>query len=72
PDLFGGLERDVVFGGRPGISYNEFPDESSSVKWHVLVERDLQVSVGCQFLSGEWDAIEGVCAEMVRSLVIAP
>lgn len=70
PELFGELERDVVFGGRPGIGYSEFPDESSSVRWHVLVERDLQVSVGCQFLAEEWESIESVCEDVVRSLVI--
>ncbi|MGW5151617.1 type VII secretion-associated protein [Rhodococcus koreensis] len=70
PELFGELERDVVFGGRPGIAYSEFPDESSAVRWHVLVERDLQVSVGCQFLAEEWESIESVCQDVVRSLVI--
>ncbi|CAG7607121.1 type VII secretion-associated protein [Rhodococcus opacus] len=70
PELFGELERDVVFGGRPGIAYSEFPDASSVVRWHVLVERDLQVSVGCQFLAEEWESIESVCEEVVRSLVI--
>ncbi|MFC9360066.1 type VII secretion-associated protein [Rhodococcus sp. NPDC057014] len=70
PELFGALERDVVFGGRPGIAYSEFPDESSAVRWHVLVERDLQVSVGCQFLAEEWESIERVCEDVVRSLVI--
>ncbi|KAF0958227.1 hypothetical protein MLGJGCBP_08647 [Rhodococcus sp. T7] len=70
PELFGELERDVVFGGRPGIAYSEFPDESSAVRWHVLVERDLQVSVGCQFLAEEWEAIESVCEDVVRSLVV--
>ncbi|GCE42691.1 hypothetical protein Rhow_006820 [Rhodococcus wratislaviensis] len=70
PELFGELERDVVFGGRPGIAYSEFPDESSAVRWHVLVERDLQVSVGCQFLAEEWESIESVCEDVVRSLVI--
>ncbi|AHK30037.1 hypothetical protein Pd630_LPD02814 [Rhodococcus opacus PD630] len=70
PELFGEPERDVVFGGRPGIAYSEFPDASSVVRWHVLVERDLQVSVGCQFLAEEWASIESVCEEVVRSLVI--
>ncbi|MBC2643385.1 MULTISPECIES: type VII secretion-associated protein [unclassified Rhodococcus (in: high G+C Gram-positive bacteria)] len=70
PGLFRELERDVVFGGRPGISYSEFPDESSAVRWHVLIERDLQVSVGCQFLTEEWESIESACEEVVRSLVI--
>ncbi|WP_370180583.1 type VII secretion-associated protein [Rhodococcus wratislaviensis] len=69
-ELFGELERDVVFGGRPGIAYSEFPERSSVVRWHVLVERDLQVSVGCQFLAEEWESIENVCEEVVRSLVI--
>ncbi|AOW94378.1 type VII secretion-associated protein [Rhodococcus sp. WMMA185] len=71
PGLFGDVERDVVFGGRPGISYGEFPDASSSVSWHVLVERGRQVSVGCQFLTGDWESISRECEGVVRSLIIA-
>ncbi|AWK73494.1 type VII secretion-associated protein [Rhodococcus oxybenzonivorans] len=70
PELFAELEKDVVFGGRPGITYSEFPDENSAVRWHVVVERDLQVSVGCQFLSAEWAEIEAECEHVVRSLEV--
>lgn len=72
PGLFGAIESGVVFGGRSGLSYEEFPDENSLVEWHVLVEHDLQVSIGCQFLLGEWAAIESECEQVVGSVVIIP
>ncbi len=72
PAQLGELERDVVFGGRPGISYRESPDENSQVRWHVIVEHDNQVSIGCQFSTGGWDTIVGDCEQVVRTLVIAP
>lgn len=72
PAQLGDLERDVVFGGRPGISYRESPDENSQVRWHVIVEHDNQISIGCQFSTGGWDTIVGDCEQVVRTLVIAP
>ncbi len=72
PDKFGPVQRDVTFGGRPGISYTETPDEKSQVKWHVMVEHDTQVSVGCQYLAGGWDGVSRECEQLVRTLVLAP
>lgn len=62
------LKRDIVFGGRPGLSYEERPGDGSIVRWQVLVERDLQVSIGCQFLSDGWQSIAGVCEQFVREV----
>lgn len=59
-------------GGRPVYLYEEFPDANSQVKWHVMVEHGAQLSVGCQFLTGEWDAIAGACERTVTSAVIGP
>lgn len=67
---FGGLERDIVFGGRPGISYRESPDENSEVRWHVLIDSGSQVSVGCQFLTGDWASIASECEQIARSMSI--
>lgn len=45
----GSLEPARDFGGRVGISYVERPADASTVLWRVLVESDVQVSIGCQF-----------------------
>lgn len=71
PDQFSRLERDVVFGGRPGLSYHEYPDDSSEVNWHVLVDQGMQVSVGCQFRREQWAKIAETCDQVVRSLEVA-
>ena len=68
---FSEVETGVEFGGRRVIVYVETPDEYSQVKWHVIVENGTQVSVGCQFLLGEWDLLAGECEQLVRSIVIA-
>lgn len=69
---FSDLQRDAQFGGRTGLAYSENPDENSQVKWHVIVDRDMQVSVGCQYLMQEWDAMSGDCEQIVRSVEVAP
>ncbi|MCX5043933.1 type VII secretion-associated protein [Aldersonia sp. NBC_00410] len=69
---FGDLQRDVVFAGRPGVSYRETPSAASEVRWHVVVEQELQVSIGCQNPIDGWQVIEPVCEKVVRSLVITP
>ena len=66
------LERGVSFGGRDGFSYVEHPDAKSQVTWHVIVEHDMQVSIGCQYVSGEWNMISGDCEHVVASLAMQP
>ena len=68
---FSEVETGVEFGGRQVIFYVESPEEYSQVKWHVIVENGTQVSVGCQFLLGEWNLLAGECEQLVRSVVIA-
>ena len=68
---FSEVETGVEFGGRQVIFYVESPEEYSQVKWHVIVENGTQVSVGCQFLLGEWNLLAGECERLVRSVVIA-
>lgn len=67
---FSEFDPDAEFAGRPGISYVESPDDRSRVRWHVLVEDDVQVSVGCQFRDGEWDALASDCEQAVRSVEV--
>lgn len=67
-----GLRRDAEFAGRPGIAYEEYPSDGSTVRWHVLVEHGLQVSVGCQYRADEWTAVQRGCEQVVRSLAVLP
>jgi type VII secretion-associated protein (TIGR03931 family) len=68
---FSGLTSDVVFAGRPGLSYREVPEPSSVVDWHVTVDRSLQVSVGCQRRAdAEPEVVGAACEQVVRSLAI--
>lgn len=69
-EMFTGLERDVIFGGRPGIAYSEFPDGRSQVDWHVLIDQGMQVSVGCQFDRAQQADIAKPCEQIVRSLEV--
>jgi len=67
---FSEFDPDAEFAGRRGISYVETPDDRSRVRWHVLVEDGVQVSVGCQFRDGEWDALAPDCEQAVRSVEV--
>ncbi|NKX90510.1 type VII secretion-associated protein [Nocardia coubleae] len=62
------VDRDVVFAGRPGLSYEERPADGSTVRWQVIVERGVQVSVGCQYSAGGWEAIAGACEQVVGAV----
>ncbi|MFT4127166.1 MAG: type VII secretion-associated protein [Gordonia sp. (in: high G+C Gram-positive bacteria)] len=70
-DVVAEFSASTRFGGRDVISYREIPVSGSAIRWYVLVEKDLQVSVGCQVGTGG-DAIDGPCADAVRTAVIAP
>lgn len=60
---------DATFAGRSVIQYVE-PGEESAVVWLVLVERRVQISVGCQFTAAGRDKVEPACEQVVRSLRI--
>ncbi|WP_328659323.1 type VII secretion-associated protein [Nocardia salmonicida] len=64
------VRRDVVFAGRPGLAYEEKPADGSTVRWHVLVERGVQVSVGCQYAEGGWDSVMPACEQVVGSVEV--
>ena len=68
----GGLRRDAEFGGRMSLAYSEFPDDESQVDWHVLVDRDVQVSVGCQYLPGDAGTLAADCARIVGTVEVVP
>ncbi|CAM2823331.1 Type VII secretion-associated protein (TIGR03931 family) [Prescottella defluvii] len=61
---------ETEFADRRVISYLESPDERTGVRWYVLVENDAQVSVGCRFLGGDWDAAAGSCEQAVGGVTV--
>ncbi|WP_433757236.1 type VII secretion-associated protein [Nocardia sp. CA-135398] len=65
------LKRDVVFGGKSGLSYTEQPGDGSTVRWQVLVEHGLQVSIGCQYLDG-FESIASTCEQFAASVQVTP
>ncbi|MCJ0905087.1 type VII secretion-associated protein [Rhodococcus sp. ARC_M6] len=68
PSRFQDFESVVTAEGRKTVLYMEFPDGYSEVRWKVYVERGLQVSIGCQYLVGEWDMFESECGRVTGSL----
>ncbi|MFT4088072.1 MAG: type VII secretion-associated protein, partial [Gordonia sp. (in: high G+C Gram-positive bacteria)] len=39
---------DSRYAGRRVISYREQPESGPEVRWYVVVERDVQITIGCQ------------------------
>ncbi|AHD23680.1 hypothetical protein Y013_08375 [Rhodococcus pyridinivorans SB3094] len=62
------LDTDTTFADRKVVAYTEVPDDYSVVRWSVLVFPGLQVSVGCQYLEGEWTRIRSECEQAVHTL----
>ncbi|WP_280366410.1 type VII secretion-associated protein [Nocardia wallacei] len=72
PGTVSDLRRDPAFGGRPSLSYEEYPPDGTTVRWHVLVDAGLQVSVGCQYPSDSWQPISGTCEQFLRDVRLTP
>ncbi|MGW6698591.1 type VII secretion-associated protein [Nocardia sp. NPDC055049] len=66
------MRRDVVFAGRPGLSYEERPADGSTVRWQVLVERGIQVSIGCQYAENGWAGVMSACEQVVGGVHVGP
>ncbi|MFC9515849.1 type VII secretion-associated protein [Nocardiaceae bacterium NPDC056970] len=69
---FSDFTPDLEFGGRRSVGYVESPADGSRVRWFVLVEDDVQVSVGCQYRDIGWEAIAADCEQAVRAVTVAP
>lgn len=55
-----------VTAGRPAVTYREVR-ASHHVRWTVLVDGSVRISIGCQSRPGGEDAVRDVCEEAVRS-----
>jgi type VII secretion-associated protein (TIGR03931 family) len=52
--------------GRPAVTYREIrPDHD--VRWSILVDKDVRISIGCQSRRGHDDAVRQACELAVRS-----
>ncbi len=72
PGVLTDLKRDVVFGGRSGLAYWERPGDGSTVRWHVLLESGIQVSIGCQYAGDGWGQLETPCSNFGDSVRVVP
>lgn len=66
PGLLGPLRPDRI-GGRPVTTYRQF-DGSTTTDWHVLFDRDAQLSVGCRHTAAGAATVAAACAEVLASL----
>ena len=64
------LRRNAVFGDRPGLSYEEFPGDGTTVRWQILIDSGVQASIGCQYTQGNWLPLAGTCEKFVHDLQI--
>lgn len=55
-----------ITAGRPAVTYREVR-ASHHVRWTVLVDGSVRISIGCQSRPGGEDAVREVCEEAVRS-----
>ncbi|WP_345314256.1 type VII secretion-associated protein [Gordonia alkaliphila] len=59
-----------TYGGRQVISYREAPGSGPSVRWYIVVDSGLQVSVGCQEGTGA-GRVDDACRRAVGSVRVA-
>jgi type VII secretion-associated protein (TIGR03931 family) len=55
-----------ITAGRPAVTYREVR-ASHHVRWTVLVDGSIRISVGCQSRPGAEEAVHDVCEQAVRS-----
>ncbi|WP_063021342.1 type VII secretion-associated protein [Nocardia niwae] len=72
PGVLTDLRRDVMFGGRSGLAYVEHPGDGTTVRWHVLLEFGIQVSIGCQYAGDEWAQLEAPCSHFGDTVRVVP
>jgi type VII secretion-associated protein (TIGR03931 family) len=55
-----------ITAGRPAVTYREVR-AGHHVRWTVLVDGSIRISVGCQSRPGAEEAVHDVCEQAVRS-----
>jgi len=67
-DVIREFTADASFAGKQVIAYRETPASGPPIAWYIHVDRNTQVSIGCQSGTGD-DPIDDPCADAVRSLL---
>ena len=70
-DVVSEFSASTRFGDREVIAYREAPASGSAIRWYVLVDDDLQVSIGCQAGSAG-ESVDAHCARAVSTARIVP
>ncbi|WP_083444409.1 type VII secretion-associated protein [Gordonia sp. w5E2] len=70
-DVVSEFSASTRFGDREVIAYREAPASGSAIRWYVLVDDDLQVSIGCQAGSAG-ESVDAHCARAVSTVRIVP
>jgi type VII secretion-associated protein (TIGR03931 family) len=66
---FSGFSAGVSFAGKDVVYYRQQVD-GATVDWYVLLKGKAQVSVGCQYLAGDQDAVRAACQQVVSTLAV--
>jgi type VII secretion-associated protein (TIGR03931 family) len=64
--VFVDFDPSAIGAGRPAVTYREMR-ASHQVRWTVLLDGTVRISVGCQSRPGAEDAVRGACEQAVRS-----
>jgi type VII secretion-associated protein (TIGR03931 family) len=64
--VFVDFNPDGVSAGRPAVTYREVR-AAHDVRWTVLLDGSVRISVGCQSRPGAWEAVRDACEQAVRS-----
>ncbi|MDS1112380.1 type VII secretion-associated protein [Gordonia westfalica] len=66
-DVVTEFSADTRYAGRDVISYREAPASGSAIRWYVIVDDGLQVSIGCQAGTAA-ESVDDECVRTVRSV----
>jgi type VII secretion-associated protein (TIGR03931 family) len=66
PGVFVDFNPSGISAGRPAVTYREVR-RAHDVRWTVLLDGSVRISIGCQSRPGTQDAVRAACEEAVRS-----
>ena len=69
---FAEFDPEAMRGNRAGMSYREHPGDGSEVQWMVFLDGQVQLSIGCQHLEGEWPQLRADCEDVISSARVQP
>lgn len=66
PGVFVDFNPSATSAGRPAVTYREVRP-GHHVRWTVLLDGPVRISIGCQSRAGDESAVHGACEQAVRS-----